>query len=340
MQRYDESTRRSERDEERQRLRPFLRQYLESRGIDTHKNFRCLSPEHEDRNPSMSYDPTHDRVWCRACGVRYDLFDLIAQEIGKPAADREVFEETRRRYGHGFSFSPAAGAPAGAAPRALDWNEEISVEKPQPENFTAYFLKCAERLSMTDYPQRRGLTAETCACFGLGFDPSWHHPNSTVHTQRLIIPTSRSSYTARDVRPPEMIPEYQKAYQKQKVGTANIYLAHRLYKQELPAPCVVEGELDALSIIQTGGNAVALRSTTNTGRFAKLVKARRPAKPLYLLMDSDKWGQTALEELVRELSAAGIPHYIGRIPAGCNDANDLLLSDPAHLCALLEVTMR
>lgn len=343
-QKYNDITRQTERADERQQLRPFLRQYLEGRGIDTTKNFRCLSSEHEDRNPSMGYDPTHNRVWCRGCGVRYDIFDLIAAEMGRPAADRAVFEEVRRRYGAASSFSPTAaseqiGSSSGGQP--MGWNDEIRAETPPhepPTDYTEYFRLCQGCLNMTDYPQRRGLTVEICERFGLGFDPAWHHPKATVTTPRLIIPTSRSSYTARDVR--ETMPDYQKSYKIQKVGGACLYLQYRLYKPDFPAPCIVEGEIDALSVIQSGGNACALRSTTNIHQFVKQVSNYPPPKPLYLLLDNDEngSGQRAQEQLAAALQAARIPHYCGKLPDGYKDANELLTGDPERLRALVEVT--
>ena len=37
-------------------LRPYLFDYLRARGIDPRRRFRCLNPDHLDRNPSMAYD--------------------------------------------------------------------------------------------------------------------------------------------------------------------------------------------------------------------------------------------------------------------------------------------
>lgn len=331
-QRYTDQTRQTERADERQQLRPFLRQYLESKGIDTSKNFHCLNPQHPDRHPSAYYTTGH-RVLCRACGAQYDIFDLIALELGRPAADRSVFEEVRRRYGQNFSFSPAAAQSGSSSGRntgqPLDWNDTIKAEHPAPPaDYADFFRECAARISATDYPQRRGLTAETCARFGLGYAPQWHHPNSKIHTPRLIIPTSRSSYTARDVR--ETIPEYQQPYKNQKVGRSNIYLQQNLYKPG--AACViVEGELDALSIAQSGGSACALRSITNTGQLLRILESKPPAVPVFLLLDADEPGQKAQRDLIEGLHRLRIQYAAGQLPAGCKDANDALRLRPDFL---------
>ena len=59
-----------------------LSMFLSDKGIDIHRPFRCLSPTHADTHPSMSYDAKRDRVHCFACGVTYDLVDLVAMEKG------------------------------------------------------------------------------------------------------------------------------------------------------------------------------------------------------------------------------------------------------------------
>ena len=58
-------------------LRPYLPDYLHHLGINPSRRFRCLNPEHLDRNPSMGYDARRQKVHCFACGADYDLFDLL-----------------------------------------------------------------------------------------------------------------------------------------------------------------------------------------------------------------------------------------------------------------------
>ena len=42
-------------------LRPYLFDYLRAKGIDPRRRFRCLNPDHLDRNPSMAYDARRHR---------------------------------------------------------------------------------------------------------------------------------------------------------------------------------------------------------------------------------------------------------------------------------------
>ena len=141
-------------------LRPHIEDYLLEQGINLRRRFRCLNPEHFDRNPSMGYDAKRYKVHCFACGVDYDLFDLLAIEknLSSPG---EALAEASRRYGHGDRS--AVGAPSRAydeAPAAQDASLE-----PQ------YVEQCFSHRGETDYFVQRGLSMETVERFRLGFDP-------------------------------------------------------------------------------------------------------------------------------------------------------------------------
>lgn len=71
-----------------------MKTYLESIGIDTSKAFHCLSPEHEDKNPSMRYDAKRNRIKCFSCGVNYDLFGLIKAQYSI-TDDKDVYAKMK-----------------------------------------------------------------------------------------------------------------------------------------------------------------------------------------------------------------------------------------------------
>lgn len=74
-------------DEQVQAVREALPQYLANvHGItDLRRNFRCLSPDHEDPTPSMSFDARRMRVHCFGCGGEWDVFDLAGWDFGAGA---------------------------------------------------------------------------------------------------------------------------------------------------------------------------------------------------------------------------------------------------------------
>jgi len=143
-------------------LRNRLQDYLQDRGIDPKRRFRCLNPTHFDRNPSMGYDPRREKVHCFACGADYDLFDLLTIEydLKNPS---EALEKASVLYGNGDVKR------AGSAPIA-----PVKTEKPQAfpptQEQIAYLEACFADRGKTDYFLTRGLSETTVERFGLGYD--------------------------------------------------------------------------------------------------------------------------------------------------------------------------
>lgn len=78
------------------RLKPYLVEYLTEKGIDTSKNFSCLSLDHEDKNPScvLIKDPENPRAYCHGCGSYFDIFDAVYIFEKKPRTGLEWVQET------------------------------------------------------------------------------------------------------------------------------------------------------------------------------------------------------------------------------------------------------
>ena len=159
-------------------------------------------------------------------------------------------------------------------------------------------------LNETNYHLKRGISFETCKRFGIFFVKEWRHPKShnAPFSPRLIIPTSESSYLARDVRNDDDIPDEQKAYIKQKVGNS-LFNARAL---TIGKPTfIVEGEFDALSIEEVGGNALALGSTSNIHLLVDLLQSMKESEKeipiLMIAMDNDEAGKNASRHLQNAL---------------------------------------
>ena len=125
-------------------------------------------------------------------------------------------------------------------------------------------------------------------------------PKHQSTAQPLIIPTSRHSYLARDTR--AELTEEQKKYSKSKVGTVHIFNAKALQRASKPI-FIVEGELDALSIIEVGGEAVGLGSLGNVNKLLQLLENEKPSKPFIIALDNETEPaiQAKVEKAVTEL---------------------------------------
>ena len=210
--------------------------------------------------------------------------------------------------------------------------------------YTQYFEDAHKRLDETKY--HRGLSMETLNRFNIGYDPRWRLPLQVYlsgdkltkngkprsketweripTTPRLIIPTSPYSYLARDVRAD--IPKEQKPYEKSKVGKVHIFNAQAMYETERPV-FIVEGEIDAMSIVDCGAEACALGSIANAHRLLDMLRERKPkAKALIVALDTDEEGERASEVLKNEIKRLNIPVVKWKGIPRYKDANAYLMA--------------
>lgn len=77
------------------KLQGSLIPYLNSKGIQTEKNFSCFNPKHKDKTPSMGVvRPDNKRVYCHGCGWKGDLFDCYNILENKPLSGQGFVSET------------------------------------------------------------------------------------------------------------------------------------------------------------------------------------------------------------------------------------------------------
>ncbi|MDE6087974.1 MAG: toprim domain-containing protein [Oscillospiraceae bacterium] len=205
-------------------------------------------------------------------------------------------------------------------------SEGVQRAETAPEiDYTNFFLQANQNINKTNY--HRGISIDTLNRFKIGYAEHWRHPKAppTVPTSpRLIIPTSKHSYLARDTR--DNLTDAQKKYSKSKVGAVQIFNINALQTANKPV-FVVEGEIDALSIIDAGGEAIALGSTSNTKKLLELLEQRRPTQPLIISLDNDKAGIEAAERLTEGLQKLGVVYYEIDIAKPYKDANEALTAN-------------
>lgn len=287
-----------------------LGNYLTSKGINIKNRFICLNPAHNDKNPSMGYDQKRNKVHCFSCGADYDTFDIIGIDYGIT----DLGEKFQKAYEY---FN-------------IEWGPETtehthsSIHKDTQEqetDYTAFFKKAHQNIKKTDYPQRRGLSETTIKRFYLGYDEE---------AKRLIIPVSKGYYKARAIdekqEPKYLIPK-----------GAKISIFNRKALAEATKPIfIVEGELDALSIIEAGGEAIALGSVVNWRALLELLKSQQPAQPLIIALDNDSAGERAERDLVEGLQRLNIYPLPFKPYGEHKDANEALQADREALKAAIE----
>lgn len=308
----------------REQLKGQLRKYVESitepsRGANMYVCPLCESGT--GPNGTGAFSIKDDTSWkCFSCQKGGDIFDLIG-EIENLAEYNEQL--TRAGEIFGIEVNPRVSSQnAPAEYQKQPKNEQIRPKEAQAQDFTDFFLRANRDLNKTDY--HRGISKDTLDRFQVGYVACWRHPNvpATVPTSpRLIIPTSKESYLARDTR--SDIPEEQKPYAKSKVGKTHIFNIQALQTAVKPI-FVVEGEIDALSVIDAGGEAIGLGSTAMITTFLKLVETNKPIQPIILALDNDTRGKEAQPKLEAGLKKLEIPFYVFNPAKGYKDANEAL----------------
>lgn len=325
-----------DREQAKDTVKSYLPDWLESHGCSTRKPFLCLNPDHNDRNPSMSYDRRRNKVHCFSCGADYDLLDLIGIEYGL-RDPKEIFEKAYSLYGleidtrkRSTAAEDFGGRNQNKPGNERDTHTHMDIHTTEREDFLAYFKERHQHLVETDYMKERGIPQEILDRFLIGYEPSFTKGTGGQTWKAIIIPTSRSTYTARNTDP-----KADKKARVRKVGPNILFNSRRL--QEATTPIIItEGEIDALSIITVGGEAVGLGSTANWRSLVKVVEAQRPVQPLILGLDNDQDGQKATEELVKELERLQISFYRLNLYGEAKDANEALCKDRDALTAAVE----
>jgi DNA primase catalytic core len=74
-------------------LKPFLEQYLQEHGIDTSKNFLCITTKHDDKDASMTCRQVPEQAFCFGCNATADIFMAAHYLEGKPTKGRGWLED-------------------------------------------------------------------------------------------------------------------------------------------------------------------------------------------------------------------------------------------------------
>lgn len=268
-------------------------------------------------------DGEHFTCWAggKDCFKNADIFEIIgkqfhltdfAEQFTKAC---ELFGITPDRYEEGANYTASQGKKANTRP------------KPESEDYSEFCNEASKHITETSY--HRGISLETLKRFGVGYVPDWKHPKAPANaptSPRLIIPNDCSrGYLARDTR--ENLTEQQREYTKQRAGKMGLFNTKALTQGKQPV-FVVEGEIDALSILDAEGEAVALCSITNAGKLIDFMKEHGMKAPLILALDNDEAGAKATRQIIEAFKQIKFSFYRNKpLPEQYKDANEFFMAD-------------
>lgn len=322
----------------KEELKQKLRDYVESITRRSKEKNRYICPlcgsgtgnnNHHTAGFSIYRKGNTPRWKCFSCGAGGDIFDLIGaiEHISDPLAQLKRAGEL-----YGIEITTKDGTQASKSQVKKDQNTDMNIhtdiytqqdtEKEKKDSLVPYYKECQSHLKETSYYIQRGISEKVATSFMLGYDSHYTKSTGGAVWQALIIPTGYYSYVARNTDP-----QAGEKDRYRKTGNSTPLNVKALQNATKPI-FIVEGEIDALSIIEVGGEAVGLGSTANIDLFINnYVKKQKPAQPLVLALDNDDKGQTATEKLAKALEGLEIPFYRLDPYNGLKDANTALLAD-------------
>ncbi len=283
------------------------------------------------RNKTGAFTITKDGLsWkCFACEKGGDTLDLIGY-----VEDLTDYSAKLTRAGELFNIDIDIEAPVeyqkqDRTAHNTDTQTNMHTDTKTETNYIDFYKQANKNIQATNYPEKRGLSKSILDRFKIGYVENWKHPNAPENvtgSPRLIIPVTQTSYLARDTR--DNIPDYQKQYAKTKVGGSDIFNG-RAFIDDLDKPIfVVEGEIDALSIMEVGGVAVGLGGISNANKLVDKLKDKKLERPLILALDNDSAGRQAQDELAQLLQDKKIPYIVAELTTkDAKDPNDMLVRD-------------
>lgn len=284
----------------------------------------CGSGTGPNGSGALKYYPETNTFTCFSCRKSGDVLTLIEQ------AEQTDFNGALQIGAEKLGITIDETDPAAEFRDELDGAADQKPERAENEkDLTPFISKAAESIQYAEgYIHERGLSMETARRFMLGVEKV-HVYGSEKNGQQyadqwtaLIIPTSKYSYVMRNL---DRKAAHGNRYRKQ--GKSHIFNLKGAKAETEKPVFIVEGEIDALSIIEAGGQAIALGSAENRNLLIDALKDWHPKTPLVIALDNDQPGRKGAAELKAALTEKGVTFYQYNPCGIAKDANEALVTN-------------
>lgn len=270
------------------------------------------------------------QLHCFNCDFHGDIVDIYQQQNN--CSTGEAFAAL---YNYFNITIDAEATRTPTEPRKVEQGINTTAAENPPEtaterpDYAAYLNECYTHRNdpaAVKYLSFRGISQDTATAYKLGYD---------TRTGFLIVPTSRYYYVARNTNP-----EAENRYNNPKGAKIELFNAQAIYNEESRPVFIVEGAFDALSIIEAGGLATALNSTSNYKKVLDMVKKQATKSALILCLDNDAAGAKATAELETGLKELNISYITADICGEYKDPNEALKADRMAFFDAVKATER
>ena len=319
------------------------------------KEFACLCPFHDDKNPSMFVSPQKQIFKCFVCGTGGDAFSFVMKyhKMTFPEALKHLADRA------GITLDRQASTPQ--QQQAQSQRQQLASANARAVEFFQVILRHPEQGQVArDYLANRGISADMIEAFGLGASPDrWDglvqtlaHRNEDIGPfqnagllkqrqdssaydamrHRLIFPICDPlgrpiAFGGRKLRE-EDEPKYLNSPETLLFNkSATLYGLNLAKKPIIDAKTavIVEGYTDVIACHQQGqANVVAALGTALTAEHVR--ELRRYCEKVVLVMDGDAAGQKAADRAVEVFLTEDMDVAIAVLPEGMDP--DSLMKQP------------
>lgn len=281
---------------------------IESRGEGYYVCPFCNSGDKKNYTAAFHIDST--RFNCFACSKHGDIFDLVAHMENLPSDWKQHYNRTLKIMRSYLGNKPKKS------------RDEYIPEFTVPVDYTDYLHKCHENVVQTDYFSNRGLSKEIIDRFELGYDAEKnlvtipYNPDCKGYVDRVLW-DSNSKYYKHGNEIFNIKALYESGINTWLSGCSDYVF-------------VTEGQIDAMSFMEIGLDAVGLGGVNEVSRLIDQLKNRPSAKILVLALDNDKAGRRATGKFIEELAEAELEQryiMISDLYGKYKDANEFLVAD-------------
>lgn len=305
------------------KLKEYALQYAAENGVTLNNNgfVSCLSPDHEDRNPSMHYWEENNIFYCFSCGFVADIFTLANILEGKPLTGPEFITENvfylARRYGEEYTHLQSELTQAEIKKYTLLQTMKL---------FSEYVVQHRN----STYLNSRKITDETAKKLSIGsvesFNKCYDHlikkgcspqilqeigiEKFKVNENKMIFIIKDSykrpvSFVSREMKDVENNPKYINGNATDIFNKSKIFYLWSDIKKEfkpIQTLIIVEGYIDAVTAYQYGfRQIVAIGSASFTDDHIKIIESSNNIQDVAIALDNDKVGKARMNKIIDRL---------------------------------------
>lgn len=237
----------------------------------------------------MMFTDKYNICKCFACGVSYDIFDLIGLDYNL-SSFRDQIKKAEELY---LDYAPIK-------------REVKNVVDNSNKDYTKYFNVCFYNRDKTDYLEKRGITKELINKYKIGYDDK---------RNLVIFPINKHCYFGRSTVNND----------KFKSGGNSDIWNEEYINENTSILYITESIIDALSleVIDSDIKVVSINGITNTKSLISRIKENNFNGIVGIIFDNDKWGINASKELKEELAKINVNSFSTSLVANFADEKNI-----------------